>query len=74
MVHFGWYIDTYISLHILFKFLLTLGFFLANPNKTQKELLAVIGQSVQFSHFRLFLEFKWILQLFQKGVRTILLK
>ena len=36
-IHFGWYIDTYISLHILFIFLLPLGFFLANPEQDLKE-------------------------------------
>ena len=35
MVYFGWYIDTYISLHILLIFLLTFCFFLANPSNTQ---------------------------------------
>ena len=34
MVHFGWYIDTYISLHILFKFLLPVGFFLASLKRS----------------------------------------
>ena len=36
MVHFGWYIDTYISLHIWFKFLLPLGFFSSKPEQDSK--------------------------------------
>ena len=51
-VHFGLYIDTYISLHIFFKFLLPLFFFLASPNKTQK--------LVSPYTFRIF-DFFWIL-------------
>ena len=36
MVHFGWYIDTYISLHILFKILVTFGFFSSKPEQDSK--------------------------------------
>ena len=50
--------DKFLYIQYIVYILVTFGFFLVNPNKTKRELLAVLGQSVHFSHFRLFSFFK----------------